>query len=87
MNPKRTPGPDLRLTVADTDTGTDASTAAQAFEPFFMTNPLSEGTGLGRSTVYGIVKQAGGDVWLDTAPGTGTMVSVYLPIATPRSAS
>ena len=69
----------ISICVIDTGTGMTAEVAKHAFEPFFTTKPAGEGTGLGLSMVYGFVRQSGGQVRLDTAPGAGTTVCVYLP--------
>jgi PAS domain S-box-containing protein len=68
------------IRVADTGSGMDLDTARRAFDPFFTTKGLGEGTGLGLSTVYGIAKQSGGTVGLESEVGVGTTVRVYLPV-------
>ena len=76
-----TDGDTAVLSVVDTGVGMDEETRAQIFEPFFTTKPLAEASGLGLSTVHGIVGQSGGTVLVDTAPGRGTTFTIRLPIA------
>ncbi|MGI4794661.1 MAG: PAS domain S-box protein [Janthinobacterium lividum] len=73
------PGRYAAIAVSDTGTGMTPEVAARVFEPFFTTKPLGHGTGLGLSQIYGFIRQSGGIVQLETAPGKGTVVRLCLP--------
>ncbi len=81
----RPPHPDLKpgdytvLEIRDTGVGMSPEVLSHMFEPFFTTKPMGQGTGLGLATVYGIMKQGGGQVWVDSVPGSGTTFGLYFP--------
>ena len=83
-HPPMTAGEFVLLEVTDTGTGMTPETKARAFDPFFTTKDPAHGTGLGLSTVYGIIKQSGGFIWIDSEPGRGTTFRIFLPPTTAK---
>lgn len=79
------PGSYVRLCIADTGTGMDKATIARAVEPFFSTKGIGKGTGLGLSSVHGLMAQLGGALTINSRPGTGTNVELWLPVSQHRA--